>query len=109
MSIFKTLTLSTLIVLGSFTLTSASPLLTWDLNDPSENVTSYHIYGITPSPIEVAAPPYDLADLPPGTYTVNITAINGVWGLESAPSDPLDFSKPTSVSVPANVRLTDGN
>jgi hypothetical protein len=76
----------------------ASPFL---VCDPMAEVEEFEIVGLGKEPIITPAfvrqdgqkeLRYDLQSLPPGSYTVKVRALVGLWGSDY--SDPLDFSKP---------------
>jgi hypothetical protein len=76
----------------------ASPFL---VCDPMAEAEEFEIVGLGKEPIITPAfvrqdgqreLRYDVQSLPPGSYTVKVRALVGLWGSDY--SDPLDLSKP---------------
>ena len=86
------------------------PFIVCDRPPVEESVDYYTMVGLPGNPQAPVAPPemaeygvhYDITDLAPGNYTIQVSACNE-WGC-SLPS-PLSFTVPAKCSAPARLRM----
>jgi hypothetical protein len=84
------------------------PFLVSDPPVPSDNVSYYTIVGLPGNPTAPVDPTgqygvkYDVTDVPPGTYSLMVSACNA-W--ECSLPAPFDFTRPNAPTSPVGLRI----
>lgn len=102
-----------LVLIIAFSIVStvhAAPFLVSD--PPTDGLTDYYVITGLPGGDNSPKDPtgefgvkHDLAGISAGTYTLNVQACSSLWGV-CHPGVPFSFTKPSTLTGPAAVRLS---